>query len=65
MWLALFSLDKQGTRNEELKQADAVVLTYDCEERATFERLSSYWLPELRRLEVGVWISFFEGTEEI
>ncbi|XP_020972085.1 mitochondrial Rho GTPase 2 isoform X2 [Arachis ipaensis] len=46
------SLDKQGTRNEELKQADAVVLTYDCEERATFERLSSYWLPELRRLEV-------------
>ncbi|MED6210466.1 hypothetical protein PIB30_064372 [Stylosanthes scabra] len=46
------SLDKQGACNEVLKQADAVILTYDCEERETFEHLSSYWLPELRRLEV-------------
>ena len=50
----LFSLDKQGTRNEELKRAAAVVLTYACDEPVTFERLSTYWLLELRRLEVGV-----------
>ncbi|KAL1312223.1 hypothetical protein HN51_038816 [Arachis hypogaea] len=48
------SLEKQGKRNEELKQADVVVLTYACNEPSTFSRLSSYWLPELERLEVKV-----------
>lgn len=37
---------------EELKRADAVVLTYACDRPETLERLSEYWLPELRRLEV-------------
>lgn len=37
---------------EELKHADAVVLTYACDRPETLERLSTYWLPELRRLEV-------------
>ena len=37
---------------EELKLADAVVLTYDCDRPETLERLSTYWLPELRLLEV-------------
>ncbi|KAK4779336.1 hypothetical protein SAY86_006864 [Trapa natans] len=39
---------------EELRRADAVVLTYGCDQPATLERLSSFWLPELRRLEVNV-----------
>lgn len=47
------SLEKQGTRNKELKLADAVVLTYACDEPVTFDRLSTYWLLELKNLEVG------------
>ncbi|XP_042482224.1 mitochondrial Rho GTPase 1 [Macadamia integrifolia] len=39
---------------EELKKADAVVLTYACDDPATLDRLSTFWLPELRRLEVKV-----------
>ncbi|KAG5394534.1 hypothetical protein IGI04_024497 [Brassica rapa subsp. trilocularis] len=39
---------------EELRNADAVVLTYDCGRPETLEDLSTYWLPELRRLEVKV-----------
>ncbi|KAG9441791.1 hypothetical protein H6P81_017645 [Aristolochia fimbriata] len=38
----------------ECRLADAVVLTYACDQPATLERLSSYWLPEMRRLEVKV-----------
>jgi hypothetical protein len=29
-----------------------VVLTYACDRPATLERLSTFWLPELRRLQV-------------
>ncbi|CAH8324559.1 unnamed protein product [Eruca vesicaria subsp. sativa] len=39
---------------EELRNADAVVLTYDCDRPETLQGLSTYWLPELRRLEVKV-----------
>ncbi|WCJ43161.1 Mitochondrial Rho GTPase 1 [Euphorbia peplus] len=39
---------------EELKRADAVVLTYACDRPETLERLSAFWLPELRRFEVKV-----------
>ncbi|XP_047156155.1 mitochondrial Rho GTPase 2-like isoform X1 [Vigna umbellata] len=46
------SFEKQGERSEELKRADTVVLTYACDEPLSFERLSTYWLPELRKLEV-------------
>jgi Ras family protein T1 len=38
----------------ECKKADAIVLTYSCDRPQTLDRLSSYWLPELRRLEVSV-----------
>ncbi|KAG0613574.1 hypothetical protein M758_6G112900 [Ceratodon purpureus] len=38
----------------ECKKADAIVLTYACDRSQTLERLSSYWLPELRRLEIKV-----------
>ncbi|KAG2545005.1 mitochondrial Rho GTPase 1-like isoform X2 [Panicum virgatum] len=38
----------------ECQAADAVVLTYACDRPATLERLSSFWLPELRRLQTPV-----------
>ncbi|CAL5330258.1 unnamed protein product [Camellia sinensis] len=48
------SLENRGKLAEELKLADAVVLTYACDQPATLDRLSTFWLPELRRLEVKV-----------
>lgn len=36
----------------ECQAADAVVLTYACDRLSTLDRLSSYWLPELRRIQV-------------
>ncbi|KAF3454463.1 hypothetical protein FNV43_RR04910 [Rhamnella rubrinervis] len=39
---------------EDLKQADAVVLTYACDQPQTLDRLSTFWLPKLRQLEVRV-----------
>jgi GTPase SAR1 family protein len=38
----------------EVKKADAIVLTYSCDRAQTLDRLSTYWLPELRRLEIKV-----------
>nr|CAD1821942.1 unnamed protein product [Ananas comosus var. bracteatus] len=38
----------------ECRAADAIVLTYACDRPSTLDRLSTYWLPELRRLEVKV-----------
>ncbi|KAG1338418.1 mitochondrial Rho GTPase 1 [Cocos nucifera] len=38
----------------ECQMADAIVLTYACDRPSTLDRLSTYWLPELRRLEVNV-----------
>ncbi|CAM6008327.1 unnamed protein product [Sphagnum balticum] len=38
----------------EVKKADAIVLTYACDQPQTLERLSSHWLPELRQLEIKV-----------
>lgn len=46
-------MKKQGKRNQELKRADAVVVTYACDDSVSFERVSTYWLPELRKLEVS------------
>ncbi|XP_009625701.1 mitochondrial Rho GTPase 1 [Nicotiana tomentosiformis] len=48
------SPENRGKLVEELKRADAVVLTYACDKPATLDRLSTFWLPELRRLEVRV-----------
>ncbi|KQK12537.1 mitochondrial Rho GTPase 1 [Brachypodium distachyon] len=36
----------------ECQAADAVVLTYACDRLSTLDRLSSYWLPELRRIQL-------------
>uniref|UniRef100_A0A0D3E136 Mitochondrial Rho GTPase n=2 Tax=Brassica oleracea var. oleracea TaxID=109376 RepID=A0A0D3E136_BRAOL len=46
--------EDKGMVAEELKLADAVVLTYDCDRPETLEGLSLRWLPELRLLEVKV-----------
>ncbi|XP_015570592.1 mitochondrial Rho GTPase 1 [Ricinus communis] len=47
-------VEDSGKVAEELKRADAVVLTYACDRPETLDRLSTFWLPELRRLEVKV-----------
>lgn len=47
-------VEDSGKLGEELRRADAVVLTYACDQPATLDRLSTFWLPELRRLEVKV-----------
>lgn len=38
----------------DLKKSDVVVLTYACDQPETLDRLSSYWLPELRRLQLNL-----------
>ncbi|CAI9107678.1 OLC1v1007091C1 [Oldenlandia corymbosa var. corymbosa] len=48
------SSDDRNKLVEELNRADAIVLTYACDKPATLERLTSFWLPELRRLRVKV-----------
>ncbi|XP_010535310.1 PREDICTED: mitochondrial Rho GTPase 2-like [Tarenaya hassleriana] len=46
------SIDNRIKLIEEFRKADAVVLTYACDQPGTLDRLTSYWLPELRRLEI-------------
>ncbi|KAL6139241.1 hypothetical protein ACLB2K_064518 [Fragaria x ananassa] len=46
--------EDNGKVAEDLKAADAVVLTYACDQPHTLERLSTFWLPKLRQLEVKV-----------
>ncbi|KAM7280608.1 hypothetical protein ACFE04_007742 [Oxalis oulophora] len=48
------SEDDTGRLDEELKRADAIVLTYACDDPTTLIRLSDFWLPKLRALEVKV-----------
>lgn len=48
------SVEDRGKLGEELRRADAVVLTYACDQPETLDELSTFWLPELRRLEVKV-----------
>ena len=50
------SLEYRGKLAEELKRADAVVLTYACDQPLTLNRLSTFWLHELRRLEVRMFV---------
>lgn len=50
--LSGISIDNRIKLIEEFRKADVVILTYACDQPATLDRLSSYWLPELRRLEV-------------
>ncbi|KAJ9547706.1 hypothetical protein OSB04_020249 [Centaurea solstitialis] len=48
------SLEDKPKVEEELKLADAVVLTYACDQPETLTRVQTYWLPEIRRLKVKV-----------
>ncbi|MCD7465073.1 hypothetical protein HAX54_000499 [Datura stramonium] len=48
------SLESRGKVAEELKRADAVVLTYACDQPSTLNRLTTFWLYEFRRLEIKV-----------
>ncbi|KAL3636033.1 hypothetical protein CASFOL_020580 [Castilleja foliolosa] len=48
------STEDQGQLVEELTSADGVILTYACDRPETIDNLRTYWLPELRRLEVRV-----------
>ncbi|XP_027107670.1 mitochondrial Rho GTPase 1 [Coffea arabica] len=48
------STENRGKLVEELRRADAVILTYACDRPETLDRLSTFWLPELRRIEVRV-----------
>lgn len=53
------SLESRGKVAEELKRADAVVLTYACDQPSTLNRLTTFWLYEFRRLEVLFVFNFF------
>ncbi|XP_072996464.1 mitochondrial Rho GTPase 1-like [Typha latifolia] len=48
------SLENKAKLIAECQAADAIVLTYACDRPATLDRLSTFWLPELRRLEIKV-----------
>ncbi|KAJ0027754.1 hypothetical protein Pint_36210 [Pistacia integerrima] len=62
----LSRLENKGENNEklnnadaeELKKADAVVLTYACDQPMSLSRLTSFWLPQLRSLEVCMFCTF-------
>lgn len=53
MYVMICSLESRGKVAEELKRADAVVLTYACDQPSTLNRLTTFWLYEFRRLEVS------------
>lgn len=55
----LFRVEDASKVAEELKRADAVVLTYACDKPETLDRLSTFWLPNLRKLEVFGYIFVF------
>ncbi|KAK8635926.1 hypothetical protein V6N13_004638 [Hibiscus sabdariffa] len=46
------SMESRVKLIDEVKRADAVVLTYACDQPITLSRLSTFWLPELRKLEI-------------
>ncbi|KAK9055780.1 hypothetical protein SSX86_026865 [Deinandra increscens subsp. villosa] len=48
-----YSLEGKVKIEEELLRADAVVLTYACDQPDTLVNLQIFWLPEIRRLKVN------------
>ena len=52
LFCLMCSLEGKAKTEEELKRADAVVLTYDCDKTETLNRLQTFWIQELRRLKV-------------
>lgn len=59
IFYGFISPEDRGKLAAELKRADAVVLTYACDQPETLNRLSTFWLPELRQLEVSILICIF------
>lgn len=45
--------EDKGKVVKEVKQADSIVLTISFDRRETLDRLSEYWLPLFRQLEVN------------
>ncbi|KAF6139956.1 hypothetical protein GIB67_023052 [Kingdonia uniflora] len=45
----------------ELKRADVVIVTVSYDKPTSFDRLISFWLPELRRLKVKISLAFFHA----
>ncbi|XP_031252100.1 mitochondrial Rho GTPase 1-like isoform X4 [Pistacia vera] len=66
-------LENKGKNNEklnnadaeELKKADAVILTYACDQPMSLSSLTSFWLPQLRSLEVKVPIIVAECKSDL
>ncbi|GBG82922.1 hypothetical protein CBR_g36449 [Chara braunii] len=46
--------EDRKTLEEEILKAEAILLTYACDNQSSFDRLHAWWLPELRRLHVSV-----------
>jgi len=60
LWFVfVYSVGEQGKVVEELKRADSVIVTYACDDTMSFERVSTHWLPQLQKLEVGDWVCLF------
>ncbi|KAK9146705.1 hypothetical protein Sjap_006608 [Stephania japonica] len=45
------NMESWSELSQDLRLADVAVLTFACDQPATLERLHTFWLPELRRLE--------------
>ncbi|KAJ0028517.1 hypothetical protein Pint_36356 [Pistacia integerrima] len=66
-------LENKGKNNEklnnadaeELKKADAVILTYACDQPMSLSSLTSFWLPQLRSLQVKVPIIVAECKSDL
>nr|XP_043620249.1 mitochondrial Rho GTPase 1-like [Erigeron canadensis] len=48
------SLEGKAKVEDELMCADAVVITYACDQPETLDRIEGFWLPEVRRLKVKI-----------
>jgi hypothetical protein len=60
-----YSVGQQDKLIEELKRADSVIVTYACDDIVSFERVSTHWLPQLQKLEVGDWLIGFHSFAAI
>jgi hypothetical protein len=48
------SIEDNAIVDEQLKQADSVILTYALDRPQTFQNLTTFWLPRLRQLQVRI-----------
>ncbi|CAJ2647560.1 unnamed protein product [Trifolium pratense] len=58
-----FSIEDSDKVDQELKQADSVVLTYACDRPQTLQNITTFWLPRLRQLQIRIFTFLvMEGT---